>query len=147
MTEDLTEVGDAYRTGYIVARWNVSKRCALALQVFELGYSVSGVAEKVGVTESTARSYKNELGEKINPAVTTAITESSKRWDVWGNRSTENYANYSYEDGLNDGESARNIDVTTSSNQTDDYFNEPQPPINKGVPFEEIDDELIEISC
>lgn len=147
MTEDLTQAGDSYRTGYIVARWNVSKRCALAQQLFELGFSTSGVATKLDVTESTARSYKRELGEKINPAVTTAVTSSTKKWDVWGSRSAENYRDYTYSDGLNDGEAAQNIAVTESSNQADDYFNEPQPPVNKGVAFEDIDAELIDLSC
>lgn len=138
-------VVDEYRTGYIKGRWNVSKNCARAFQLFELGKSSSGAAKILGVTESTARKYNRELAEKISPAAVGAITSAKKRWDVYGDRSAENYDSASYEDGLKDGRAARNEPVTTCKEQAGPYFRQQEMPVNPGVPLDQIDAGLIEI--
>lgn len=97
MSEDLTL--DEYRTGYIAERHGVSDNCARALQLFEIGYSVSGAAQILPVSESTVKNYhrqlQTEIGEK---AVYTLSSYPATHLDVFPPRSP-NGDPYTYEAG------------------------------------------------
>lgn len=135
---------DEYRTGYIAARWNVSDNCAKALQLFEIGFTISGAAAHLPVTESTVSKYHSELMEKIHPDVVFAVTPSKTRFDVFGDFNGETYTQ-----GKNDGNAARkkdeNTQVTDRKEQLDPKFRQRELPLNKGIPLSEIPPELITI--
>jgi len=133
---------DEYRTGYIAARWNLPDNAAKALQLFEIGFTVSGAANHLPVTEGTVSKYHDKLMETINPKVVWPVTPSKPRFDVFGERDGDRYAQ-----GKADGKASRmedeNTQVTTRQEQLDPEFRERQKPLNKGMPLEEIPNELI----
>jgi DNA-binding CsgD family transcriptional regulator len=147
MTETTTTLDD-YRTGYIAQRHDLSDNCARALQLFELGYSSSGAAKQLPVTESTVRSYLDRIEDKICLAATFSIggRERKASLDVWGDRDVSEYGTLSYEDGAAD---ARRKNETerppTPKELLDPHFRERELSINRGVPLEEIPDKLITI--
>lgn len=134
---------DSYRTAYIAARWDVSDNCAKALQLFEIGFTISGAATHLPVTEGTVSKYHDELQEKINPQVVYAATPSKPRFDVFGENGD------TYEQGKAHGEQARkdhkNTPVTSCKEQLDPKFRQRELPLNKGPALHKIDPSLITI--
>lgn len=143
---------DEYRTGYIAARWNVSDNCAKALQLFELGFTISGASNRLPVTEGTVSKYHSELMEKIHPNIVFSMGGSGRdgQYDVWGERDVSDYKSYGYADGKAHGEAKReaveNTQVTDRQSQIDPKFRERERPLNKGVPLSEIPADLITIA-
>lgn len=138
---------DSYRTGYIAEKHNVSDNCARALQLFELGFSVSGAAKWLPVTESTVAGYKSQLMDTIHPNVVLTVTRSSRdnRFDVWGDRDVSNYDEYGYDEGVRH---ARESECQTTDRRTqiDPNLRKRERPINRGRPVHQIPDELITVS-
>jgi len=149
-----TTTFDEYRVGYVSARWDVSDNCAKALQLCELGYSSSGIATKLDVTEGTASGYIDQLADKIGEPAVYPVTSASDKTDldIWGRRSGEEYGSYSYGDGEAHGNIARKRSGERKATQSKDELDEKfwpeadQPSHNKGIAFEEIPQELITIA-
>lgn len=135
---------DEYRVGYVSTRWNVSHNCARALQLFELGFTTSGAATVLDVTEGTTRSYMSELCDKISDDVVWSVGGDKPRRDVWGEGGT------GHAHGERDGSAKRSreqsVQATTSKEQIDAKFREREIPLNKGIEFEEIPKDLITIA-
>lgn len=145
MTEDTTF--DEYRVGYVSERWGVSDNCARALQLFELGYTVSGAAQHLPVSESTVKGYHRELMDTINENIVLSIAGAGRdgSFDVWGKRDASEYDSYNYNDGIAHAKEANNAQATDSREQIDPEFREPHDERNKGIRFENIPDELVTI--
>lgn len=146
MTE--TTTFDKYRTGYISERHDLSDNCARALQLFELGYSASGAAKHLTVTEGTVRSYLDRIEESISLQATFSLGSSGRdgSLDVWGDRDASEYGNLSYEDGQADARRKNeNEQPATAKELLGPQFRECERSINRGVPLEEIPDKLITI--
>lgn len=127
--KDDTPTFDKERTEYVSERWDVSANCARALQLFEIGYSTSGAASVLGVTEGTAKSYKRTLEETINPRVTETVTSEKPKFDVFGR-------------GDPDVQSIKRR-VTKSRDEIDPEFRERERPLAKGNPVSELPKALI----
>lgn len=145
---------DEYRVAYVSARWNVSDNCAKALQLCELGFSSSGIATTLGVTEGTARKYIDELADKIGEPAVYPVTSASDKsdLDIWGRRPADEYGTFGYSDGEAHGNVARRrsaeCKATQSKQELDAKFwpEADQPALNKGIAFGEIPQELITIA-
>lgn len=136
---------DEYRTGYISTRWNVSDNCARALQLFEIGFTISGAAKNLGVTESTVAKYHKEIAETIHPDALLTVGGAGRdgTLDVWGNRQVEDMSEVGYDEGVAD---AKSVDErVTPEEEIDPEFRSPELPRNKGVSIFDIPDELITI--
>jgi len=91
---------DEYRTGYVSTLYGVSDNCARALQLFEIGYSHSGVAQVLGLNRSTVKRYVHDLQDKIGDEVVATLTPLKPDFDVYGFRRLNQYGSLSYEDGV-----------------------------------------------
>lgn len=118
---------DEERITYVAERYDVSRRCAAALQLAELGYSHSGIASKLDVSTSTARGYINELQEKIDPAVVETLPKSRR------------FATFP-----SDGEPVEEPEYS-GDYVTPDAGAERVRPLNRGVELSEIPNELINV--
>lgn len=127
---------DEYRTAYIAARWDVSDNCAKALQLFEIGFTISGAAAHLPVTKGTVAKYHQELQDKIHPNVVFAVTPSKTRFDVFGENGD------TYAQGHAHGNKARrefeNTQVTEKKEQLDPRYRQRELPLNKGGPLAEM---------
>ena len=138
---------DSYRTGYISERWNVSDNCAKALQLFELGFSVSGAAKRLPVTESTVSGYHSQLMETIHPDVVFTLTQSSKKFDVWGDRNPLDAKEYNYADGVADAQMVKEYSQSTDrQSQIDPSLRDRERTLNRGIDIEAIPQDLITIA-
>jgi len=140
-----TKTLDSYRTGYISERWGVSDNCARALQLFELGFSTSGAAKHLSVTESTVKSYINRLADTIAERAVYPIGtgERDGTLDVYGSRdSASDYSNLGYEDGVKHAKEAKNVPKTESAEQLDEKDRPQELPRNKGIGLKTIAENL-----
>jgi len=138
-----TPTFDDYRVGYVSERWNVSDNAAKALQLFEIGYTSSGAAKHLPVTESTVVGYKKELMDKINPNVVMPIAGRGRdgSLDVWGSRDVADYGKLGYSDGVADAES---VDTRTAPKETiAPDMRERERELERGVDVDEIPKDLI----
>lgn len=87
---------DDYRIGYISERHGVSDGAAKALQLMELGFSHSGIASVLDVTEGTARKYMGEIDDAIGKDAC-----FNHDLDKWGDRELSDFP-ASYERGVAD---------------------------------------------
>lgn len=138
---------DEYRTGYISERWDVSDNCARALQLFELGFSTSGAAKRLPVTESTVAGYKSELMQKIHKNIVFSLAGTGRdgSFDVWGKRDVSNYSDFNYADGVTHAQEAKDTPATDRQSQLDKKFQKRDTPLNKGVHITNIPKELITV--
>ena len=123
----------------------MSDNAAKALQLFEIGFTISGASKYLPVVESTVKGYHKELQEKIASDVVWSVGGTKPKRDVWGKgRNT-------YAQGKNDGKAKReadaNVQVTDRKEQIDPKFRERELPLNKGVPLSEIPADLITINA
>jgi len=114
------------RIDFLTEKYDLSKRNAEALILTELGFSHSGIASKLGVTNSTAKKYLNQLESEIGEYVTQTLPKPVRYATFPGDNVTEpeyagDYVEYEPE------------------------FKEREKPLNRGVPISEIDPELITI--
>ena len=114
------------RIDFLTENYDLSKRNAEALILTELGFSHSGIASKLGVTDSTAKKYLNQLESEIGEYVTQTLPKPVRYATFPGDNVTEpeyagDYVEYEPE------------------------FKEREKPLNRGVPISEIDPELITI--
>jgi hypothetical protein len=142
-----TTTFDEYRTGYIAEKHNVSDNCARALQLFEIGFTVSGAAKRLPVTESTVAGYKSQLMNTIHENVVFTLTSRgpNHQFDVWGNRDVSNYGEYGYDDGVRHARESE-CQATDRANQIDPDLRDRERSINRGRSIEEIPDELITVT-
>jgi len=143
---------DEYRTAYIAARWEVSDNCAKALQLFEIGFTISGASKHLPVTEGTVSKYHSELMEKIHPNIVFSLGGKGRdgNYDVWGKRSE---ARHFKEWGKGEGHAhgtemrhrAENAQATDRKEQIDPEFRERELPLNKGCSLKDIPKDLITI--
>ena len=140
---------DAYRTGYIAERHGVTDNAAKALQLFEIGFSSSGVAKHLSVTEATVKKYKRELVDTIHENAPMPVGTKGRdgSLDVWGDRSVAQFSGeqkLTYADGV-----AHAQECSLSSHKQrvlgeDNERREAQDlPINRGIAIEDIPKELI----
>lgn len=129
---------DPYRTGYIAGRWDVTDNAAKALQLFEIGFTVSGAAGHLPVTKGTVARYHSTLMEKIHEDVVFPVTESKRRFDIFGDFNGE-----TYEEGYALGKQNRleieNGKVTDRQSQLDPRFRDTERDRNEGGPLSEMD--------
>jgi hypothetical protein len=140
-----TKTLDSYRTGYISERWDVSDNCARALQLFELGFSASGAAKHLSVTESTVRSYINRIADTIDESAVYPIGSGERdgSLDVYGRRdSASDYSNLGYEDGVTHAKEVKNVPKTESPDQLDEKDKPQELPRNKGVDLKTVAENL-----
>ncbi len=90
---------DDYRTGYISERHGVSDNAAKALQLQELGFSHSGIASVLDVTEGTARGYLKEIDDALG-----RDASFNHKLDKWGNRDISDFKTAGYSEGVADAE-------------------------------------------
>lgn len=136
---------DSYRTGYISERWDVSDNCARALQLFELGFSSSGAAKHLSVTESTVRSYINRIADTIAERAVYPIGTGGRdgSLDVYGKRNSgSDYTNLEYEDGVKHAKEVKNVPKTESPDQLDKKDRPQELPRNKGVSLKTVAENL-----
>jgi predicted transcriptional regulator len=114
------------RIAWLTENYDLSKKNAEALILAELGFSHSGIASKLGVTDSTARKYLRKLESEIGEYVTQTLPKPV-RYPTFpsDNPDEPKYAG----DEIN----------------YDPEFSEREKPLNKGASIQEIDDELITI--
>jgi hypothetical protein len=141
MTEEITL--DEYRTGYIAEKYSVSDNTARALQLFELGYTISGTAKRLPVTESTVRSYHKRLQDEIHPNVVLTLTETSQKFDVWGDRDPARYSEYGYDEGVRDARESEGH-VTQSEDEVEPELRDGSRPRNKGTELVNIESDVLE---
>lgn len=112
------------RTAYLTEQYALNQNAAIALQLSELGYSNSGIAEKLGVTASTVDKYQIQAEEQIGAHVWEALPKS-RRYDTFpSDKDEDNYA-------------GDNIEYS-------DYFQERVKPLTEGsVNWNKIGDEHI----
>ena len=136
---------DEYRTGYIATRWDLPDNAARALQLFELGYSVSGATQHLPVTESTVSKYHERIMSEIHKDAVLPIGGAGRdgSLDVWGDRPISKVGDLSYEDGVSDAEQV-NSNVTTQRGQIDPKFRERELPLNEGGSLADLPDEVLQ---
>lgn len=96
------------RIEWLVESYDVTPRCANALLLFEVGFSTSGVAKRLEVTEGTARKYKRELEAKIGERVTETVTSNKPRYPVFPGDTPKSDVEYSGDYGQPDTNLPRN---------------------------------------
>lgn len=148
---DTTDMGqelslDAYRTGYISERWSVSDNVAKALQLFEIGFSASGVAKHLSVTEATIKKYKGEMVDTIHENAPMPVGTKGRdgSLDVWGDRSVTQFSGeqkLTYADGV--AHAQERDDRTTPQEKLDKHFHNQERPVNRGTDISDIPKELI----
>jgi len=126
MTLETTHPKD--RIDWLTENYDLSRRNAEALILAELGYSHSGIANKIGVTQSTAKKYLSKLESEIGEHVTETLPKSVK------------YPTFP--------DSTPKSDVEYSGNYiniSDEQDNRDLSP-NKGVELSEISPELMSLN-
>lgn len=108
------------RAEYIAETHDVPLRAGFALQLAEIGYSNSGISNKLGVTESTIGSYQEQLEESAGEKVWYAVTSNKPRYDTFPTTSDD--PEYSGD----------HIDI-------EPRFKERERPLNQGKPISELD--------
>jgi hypothetical protein len=139
---------DEYRTGYIAEKHNLPDNAARALQLFEVGFSVSGATKHLPVTESTVKSYHNRLMDTIDPNVVLDIHAKHThdiRFDVWGDRHASEYEDVGYDEGVADAQES-GAQATDRKAQIDPAFREREKPLNRGMAFDQIPSQLVTIN-
>jgi predicted transcriptional regulator len=117
------------RIDFLTANYDLSENNAKALILTELGFSHSGIASKLGVTDSTARKYLRQLEDEIGEYVTQTLPKPV-RYPTFPDSTPKDEVRYSG-------------DVVELSPE----FKEQERPVNKGMPLDEIPPELISISA
>lgn len=112
------------RVKFLTSNYDLSENNAKALILSELGYSHSGIASRLGVTDSTARKYLDTLEDEIGDRVTQALPKDIR------------YATFPGDDVSEPEYSGNQVDVSPE-------MSEQRTPVNKGTPISEIDEELI----
>lgn len=113
------------RIDFLTEKYSLSEKNAQALILAELGFSHSGIASKLDVTDSTARKYLRTLESEIGEYVTQSLPKPVRYPTFPGDTPKSeveyagDYINYSPE------------------------FSPRERPLNKGVPLSEIPKELI----
>jgi len=114
------------RIDFLTANYDLNERNAKALILTELGFSHSGIASKLDVTDSTARKYLRQLEDEIGEMVTQSLPKPVR------------YATYPGDDVSEPKYAGDFIDYAPE-------FKEREIPLNRGGPISEIDPELITI--
>jgi|APHM01.1.fsa_nt_gi hypothetical protein len=107
----------------------VNENCAKALILTEIGFSSSGIATKLGVTDSTAKKYLNRLEDDIGEYVTQALPKPV-RYPTYPGDTPKDEVRYS-------------PDTVELSPE----FKDRERPINRGCDIEDIPTELISIDA
>lgn len=115
------------RIDFLTANYDLSENNAKALILAELGFSHSGIASKLGVTDSTARKYLRQLESEIGEYVTQTLPKPV-RYPTFPDSTPKSDIPYSSEKA-----------------ETDPEFQEQSHSVNKGVSIEEIPSELITV--
>ena len=71
---DVTDTSE--RIDWLKDTYDLTRKNAAALVVAECGYSASGIAAALDVTEQTARRYLETLEERIGEGVTESVPKS-----------------------------------------------------------------------
>lgn len=114
------------RIDFLTANYDLSENNAKALILTELGFSHSGIASKLGVTDSTAKKYLNQLESEIGEYVTQTLPKPVR------------YATFP-------GDDVSEPEYTGDYVEYEPEFKEREKSLNRGVPISEIDPELITI--
>jgi hypothetical protein len=114
------------RIDFLTENYNLNENNAKALILTELGFSHSGIASKLGVTDGTARKYLCQLEDEIGEMVTQSHPKPIR------------YATYPGDDVSEPKYAGDYIDYAPK-------FKERELPINRGKSLEEIPDRLITI--
>ncbi len=64
------------RVDWLTDTYDITNNCAKALLLAEVGFSHSGIAKRLSVTEGTARKYLRTLEKKIGEGVTETVPKS-----------------------------------------------------------------------
>lgn len=124
--EEVTSVAE--RVAWLRETYDLSEKNAKALILAELGYSHSGIASKLGVTEGTAQTYLNRLETRIGQGVTESLPKS-RRYPTFPGDTPKDEVPYAGD----------YIDYAPE-------FKERERPINRGPALKEIPDELVTIA-
>lgn len=131
---------DAYRTGYIAERHDLTDNAAKAIQLFELGYTTSAVARALGVTQGTVKKYQDRIAEAVGESALYPVTdESRKHLDIWGDRDISEYESAGYEKGVADAEAQGKGDrPAVPKDLIAPRFRERERPLRQDVAFADI---------
>ena len=111
------------RAEYISDKHDVPLRAGYALQLAEVGFSNSGIAAELGVSESTVNSYQRKLEAKLGEKVWWPVTPQKPKLDVFPSRDPDR------EERPYSGDV---VEIRPSMDMRD-------LPLNKGKPLSEID--------
>jgi len=114
------------RVEWLTENYDLSQRNAEALILTELGFSASGIASKLGVTESTARKYLRTLESEIGEYVTQSLPKPV-RYPTFPDDETDE------------------PEYAGDKISYDPEFSQREKPLNKGCKIQDIPDELITI--
>lgn len=115
------------RVAFLVTAYSLSENNAKALLLAEFGYSSSGIAQVLDVSESTAKGYLKTLEECIGEGVTESLPKS-RRYPTFPGDTPKGDVEYAGD----------YVDYSP-------HFSKRQRPINRGRPITEIPKELISI--
>ena len=115
------------RVEWLTTTYDLSENNAKALLLAEIGYSHSGIAKRLDVTESTAKKYLDTLEEKIGKHVTETLPKSV-RYPTFPGDTPKDEVRYSPD----------YVDVSPKRDKRD-------LPLNKGCDLEDIPTDLITI--
>ena len=92
----MSEISDTQeRVEWLTDNYNLSERNAKALLLAELGYSHSGIANALDVTESTAKKYLRKLEKEIGEGVTATVSDSKPRYATFPGDTPKSEVRYS----------------------------------------------------
>jgi hypothetical protein len=114
------------RVDFLTENYDLSERNAKALFLAELGFSHSGIASKLGVTDSTARKYLRNLESEIGEYVTQTLPKPVR------------YPTFP-------GDSVEDPEYAGDFIDYDADFRDRERPLNRGADIEEIPKELITV--
>lgn len=114
------------RIDFLTANYDLTQKNALALILTELGFSHSGIASKLDVTESTARKYLRQLEDEIGEYVTQSFPKPVR------------YPTFP-------GDTVEEPEYAGDYVEYEPEFQDQEKPVNKGESLEEIPDHLITI--
>lgn len=114
------------RVKFLTEQYELTGNAAKALLLAEVGFSASGIAKRLGVTEGTARKYLNQLENRIGPRVTETLPKSVK------------YATFP-------GDTVEEPEYSANKGELDKKFQDQRLDVNKGAELAEIPDHLITI--
>jgi len=114
------------RAEYIADTHDVPLNAGYALQLAEIGFSNSGIAKHIGVTEGTVNKYQSQLEDALGDKAWHPVAGGKPRLDVFPNDTEEpeyagDYVDYEPE------------------------FRDREKPLNRGTSLQDIPDELITI--